>query len=94
MPGTAADAAALEALALPAVVRGAAFKKGDGALYVLWAKTEGDESATASFDLAATGSVTVHTFTLDGGEQKDEREPKDGKVTLALRGMPTVIEAP
>lgn len=94
LPGTAADTAAVEALALPATVRGAAFKKGDGALYVLWAKTEGDESATASYDLAAEGTVTVHTFSLEGGEKNEDRAPKDGKVTLALSGMPTAVEVP
>lgn len=40
LPGSAADSAALDALALPANVRGAAFTKRTAKLYVLWAKTE------------------------------------------------------
>lgn len=94
LPGTAAAPQALEALALPASVRGAAFTKGDAKLYVLWAKTDGDESATASYELAADADVTVHRFSLEGGAKTESASPADGKVSLELRGMPLAVVVP
>jgi hypothetical protein len=94
LPGTAADSAALDALSLPATVRGAAFAKGDSKLYVLWAKTETDERATATYDLAASGDVTVHSFDLASGEKTEPRSPAAGKVSLELTGMPIAVEVP
>jgi len=94
LPGTAADAAALSALSLPDDVRGAAFKKGDGELYVLWAKTSGDESATATYELASDAEVTVHSLDLGDGEKTEKRAPEAGKVKLDLMGMPIAVEVP
>jgi hypothetical protein len=94
LPGTAADPQALVALALPSSVRGAAFKNGAGSLLVLWAKTEGDESATATYDLAAAGEITIHSFDPSGGERTESRTPEGGKVSLGLSGMPIAIEVP
>lgn len=94
LPGTAADPSALDALGLPADVRGAAFAKGSAKLYVLWAKTVTDESATASYDLATDAEVTVHTFDLSAGEKTEQRSPQAGKVSLELQGMPTAVEVP
>jgi len=94
LPGTAAAPQALEALALPAAVRGAAFKKGDGKLFVLWAKTEKDESATATYDLPASTDVVVHRFELGTGGKTETVAPQGGVVSLALRGMPLAVELP
>lgn len=95
LPNSAADSDALAALALPATVRGAAFKTDAGRLYVLWAKTEGDESATASFALPATSTATVHTFDVSKGAGSSKSvEPTAGKVMLSLTGMPTAVELP
>lgn len=94
LPGTAADAQALETLALPSSVRGAAFVHGDGHLFVLWAKTEDDESATATYELTTAAPVTVHRFDLKDGERREERAPEAGKVTLELGGMPIAVEVP
>ena len=92
LPGTAADPSALDALALPSNVRGAAFEKGDAKLFVLWAKTEGDESATAAYELATDGQVTVHHFNLGDGAKSEPLAPEAGKVRLALTGMPIAVE--
>ncbi len=95
LPGSAADSAALGALALPDGVRGAAFKAADGKhLYVLWAATTTDESATATFALPATGDVTVRTFSTSAGPKSATAHPSGGSVSLALTGLPTAVEAP
>ncbi len=94
LSGSAADPDALAALALPDTVRGAAFATDAGHLYVLWAHTTDDESATASFALPASGAATVHTFDLAKGASKASAMPSGGKVTLSLTGMPTAIEVP
>lgn len=89
------DAAALAALALPGTVRGAAFAKaGGGNLYVLWARTTGDESATANFSFPTTNDVTVRTFDPNVGGSSSNATPTGGHVMLALTGVPTVIETP
>jgi len=95
LPGSAADSAALAALSLPASVRGAAFKSAKGnELYVLWAVTQEDESATASFSLPASGDVTVYTFNTTGGAKSETAHPTGGVVPLSLTGLPTVVELP
>jgi hypothetical protein len=94
LPGTAAAPQSLAALALPAAVRGAAFEKGAGKLYVLWAKTEEDELATATYELPADAEVTVHRFDLEGGAQTETVAPQGGQVSLALRGMPLAVVVP
>lgn len=94
LPGTAAAPQALEALALPAAVRGAAFKKGDGTLLVLWARTEKDETATATYELAATAEIVVHSFELASGGKTERVAPQGGVVSLELRGMPIAVEVP
>lgn len=94
LSGTAADSAALAALALPSNVRGAAFAKGEGKLYVLWAKTETNEDATATYAFPATTEVTLHTFETSDGPRTEQHVPEAGKVALGLQGMPLVIEVP
>jgi hypothetical protein len=95
MEDTAADPASLTALALPSNVRGAAFRRHDGSrAYVLWARTTGDESATASFALAAASEVRVRTFAVESGPTDAMRVPEGGNITLALTTMPTVIDIP
>ena len=94
LPGSAPDAQALAALALPSDVRGAAFAQDGRRLLVLWAKTEDDETATATYELATSGAVTVHSFDVEGGEHTEELQPVAGKVSLSLRGMPIAIQAP
>ena len=85
----------LAALALPADVRGAAFARtGGGKLYVLWARTGADESATASYALRADREVRVRTWAPGAGERMETRAPAGGVVTLALTGTPTVVEVP
>ena len=93
LPGTSPDAAALTALALPESVRGAAFKTEQGhALYVLWARTVDDESATTTLALPATGAVTVRRFDADKGASDATLNPTGGRLELALTGMPLVVE--
>jgi hypothetical protein len=92
LPGTAADPAALAALGLPSNVRGAAFEKNEAKLLVLWAKTEGDETASATYELTTDGEVTIHGFALGDGEKTESRVPEAGKVRLALTGMPIAVE--
>ncbi|MET0792909.1 MAG: hypothetical protein ABW061_15420 [Polyangiaceae bacterium] len=96
LPNSAPDSSALSALALPESVRGAAFSTDTGHLYVLWARTDTDESATATFALPTTGTApaTVHTFDTEKGEAIASVEAKDGKISLLLTGMPTAIEVP
>lgn len=90
-----ADDAGLAALALPADVRGAAFRRSDGSrLVVLWAHTTGDESATATYDLATDADVRVRTFSLGGGSTDEMRSPTGGVVTLALGSMPIAVDLP
>ena len=94
LPNTAADPDALSALALPESVRGAAFLTEQGHhLYVLWARTKDDESATASFSLPAAAPVTVHAFDLVKGAATTMLNPSGGKVSLSLSGLPTAFEA-
>lgn len=89
------DPASLASLSLSAGVRGAAFSKaGGGRLYVLWARTSGDESATASFDFPTSTAITVRTFDPGSGGSDANRSPAGGHVTLALTGIPTVVETP
>ncbi|MES1177427.1 MAG: hypothetical protein ABUL62_24105 [Myxococcales bacterium] len=94
LPNSAADPDALAALALPDGVRGAAFRTDTGHLYVLWARTTSDESATASFSLPASGPVVVHSFDVAKGSSQASVSPSGGVVSLALSGMPTAIEVP
>jgi hypothetical protein len=94
LPGSAADPNALAALALPDGVRGAAFTTDNGHLYVLWARTASDESATASFSLPASGSVTVHSFDLAKGASMAVVAPNAGVIALSLTTIPTAIDAP
>jgi hypothetical protein len=95
LEGTAADRAALDALALAADVRGAAFAKaGGGRLYVLWAHTMGDEGATTNYAFHADAPVRVRTWTPDGGEHSEMRAPAGGTVALALTGTPQLVETP
>lgn len=87
------DHASLASLSLPSNVRGAAFTKdGGGHLYVLWARTSGDESATATFSLAASSDVTVHSFSTTSGPTTNTQAPTSGYVQLSLTGMPIAIE--
>lgn len=95
LPNTAADSSALDKLELPEAVRGAAFLTDDARhLYVLWAHTATDESATAQFSLPASGAAIVHTFSVENGEKVTMVEPSAGKITLELGGTPTAIEVP
>jgi len=95
LPGTAADVSALAKLALPDEVRGAAFVTESGRhLYVLWAHTTDDETATAEFSLAAPGPATVHTFSVAGGARTATVEPRAGAIALSLNGTPTAVEVP
>jgi len=95
LPNTAADPAALTKLELPEDVRGAAFTTESGHhLYVLWARTTTDETATAAYALPASGTATVHTFSVEKGEIVAMVEPKAGALDLALTGMPTAVEVP
>ncbi len=95
LPGSAADTAALSALALPTAVRGAAFQTSTGShLYVLWAVTTNDETASASLSLPASTSVTVHTFSTTAAPKTETKPASAGSVTLALTGKPTVVEVP
>ncbi|HET7545139.1 MAG TPA: hypothetical protein VFK05_34980 [Polyangiaceae bacterium] len=95
LPNTAADPAALAKLELPRDVRGAAFTTADDHhLYVLWARTMNDETATASYSLPASGSITVHSFSLEKAENVAVLAAKDGAIALTLSGMPTAVEVP
>ena len=95
LPNTTADADALAELGLPDTVRGAAFRADDGRkLYVLWAHTTTDESATASYALPASGTASVHTFSIEKGEGVASVEPSSGTIPLSLTGMPTAVEIP
>ena len=95
LPNTAADPGALAKLELPEDVRGAAFlAEGERHLYVLWAHTTTDETATATFSLPASGPASVRTFSLEKGESLATVEPSAGAIALSLTGMPTVIETP
>ena len=92
LPNTAADPDALAALALPASVRGAAFRtEGGKALYVLWAHTTADESAQAEYSLETAGAVSVRRFDVTKGASTATVKPSGGQAVLALTGMPTVI---
>ena len=95
LPNTAADPGALAKLELPEGVRGAAFLADDERhLYVLWAHTTTDETATATFSLPASGPASVRTFSLEKGETLATVEPSGGRIALSLSGTPTVIETP
>jgi hypothetical protein len=95
LPNTVADPSALAELQLPDEVRGAAFRGDDGRhLYVLWARTTTDESATARFSLPTSGAATVHTFSVAKGAARAAVEPSAGALALTLSGMPTAIEIP
>jgi hypothetical protein len=95
LANTEADASALAKLKLPDAVRGAAFRSEGGRhLYVLWAHTSTDESATAKFSLPASGTASVHTFSVEKGENLAMVEPNAGALALSLSGMPTAIEIP
>ena len=76
-------------------VRGAAFLTDSGRhLYVLWAHTTSDESATAEYSLPAAGTAVVHTFSVEHGESVASVEPNAGAIALSLTGMPTAVEIP
>lgn len=95
LPKTAPDESALAKLDLPDEVRGAAFLDDSGRhLYVLWARTTSDESATAEYSLPATGTAIVHTFSVEHGESVASVEPNAGALALSLTGMPTAVEVP
>lgn len=92
LPGSAPDPAALAALDLPDLIRGAAFTTVAGHLYVLWARTSSDEGATATFALPASTPATVHSFDLILGPSEATVPPSDGAISLSLSGMPVVLE--
>jgi len=95
LANTAADAGALAKLGLPEGVRGAAFLTESGRhLYLLWARTTKDETASAKFALPASGTAIVHTFSVEKGEGVAMVEPSAGTISLSLTGMPRAIELP
>jgi len=95
LPNTSPDPSLLAELELPQEVRGASFVTKQGRhLYVLWARTTADEGDTALYAVHATGTATVHTFSVEKGETVSSREPKAEAIQIALTGMPTVIEVP
>jgi hypothetical protein len=95
LPNTAAEPDALAKLELPDEVRGTAFLTDSGRrLYVLWAHTTTDESATAKISLPASGVATVRTFSVSKGASLTMVEPSAGAIALSLTGMPTAIEIP
>ena len=95
LPNTVADPRALAELALPDDVLGAAFTTDAGRhLYVLWARTSGDERATATFSLPASTSASVRSFSIEKGESVTTVQPKAGAIALSLTGMPTAVELP
>jgi len=95
MEDTAADTSSLGSLSLPDTVRGAAFRRGDGSrVFVLWAHTVGDESATAAFDLPADTDARLSTFDVDSGAASSNVSPSGGHIALSLTSTPTVIEIP
>lgn len=91
------DAAATEALALPAGVDGAAFRvsaaPGAKRAFVLWArKTGGGEDAAATYDLATSGKVRVHAWdSAKNGGAGSAQESAGGKVSLALGSTPQIV---
>ena len=90
------DAASTAALGLPAGVDGAAFRvSGDPAAkraFVLWARGEGGEDATASYDLATAGSVRVYAWdSVKNGDASTTVASAGGKVTLSLASTPQIV---
>ncbi len=93
LAGARHDPAATVALALPAPVRGAAFRSPAGkALYVLWAKATGaGEEASATYDLVATGPHRLHAWDHFATDKSETLTPVSGLLSLSLSGSPVVV---
>ncbi|UQA61209.1 hypothetical protein [Polyangium aurulentum] len=87
------DAEATAALALPATLGGAAFRRSDGReAYVLWARAEAaGEDASATYELAT--SKPLKAYAWDHGKTGESKDlaPSGGKVTLQLGGAPQIF---
>lgn len=95
MTDTAADPDLTAAMALPATLRGVAFRRASGArVLVVWAHTEGDESATGSFAFASDVAARVRRFDVGSGGSEATVSPEAGTITVSVGSMPTVIELP
>ncbi|MBN8609576.1 MAG: hypothetical protein J0L92_03275 [Deltaproteobacteria bacterium] len=95
MNDTAADPALTAGMELPTDARGVAFRRSDGSrVYVVWAHTGGDESATASWSIASDASALVRTFAVGAGRSERAVAPESGRIAITLGSMPTVIELP
>jgi hypothetical protein len=81
--GWAYDAAATQALSLPATVDGAAFRQGALLRYVLWAKTTQDQSEAASATLSLPGSYQIVSW--------DGTATSASGTNLALTGAPVFL---
>lgn len=82
LPNTAPDLSALDALALPEEVRAAAFSnESSGHVYVRWACTLMDETATAPYSLPASTTATVHT----SAQKKARASPASNRRRARLR---------
>ncbi|HEY5960522.1 MAG TPA: hypothetical protein VIV60_28410 [Polyangiaceae bacterium] len=94
LKGGVPDITASSQLALPATARGAAFKTSSGReLYVLWALTAIDETATSKVTFAASGGV-VHRFDPLKGDIEESLSATSGNATLDLDARPLVVELP
>lgn len=92
---TAADPALTATMALPAEARGVAFRRGDGTrVYVVWAHTSGDESATSNWSIASEEPGHLRRFALSGGPSEQSVSPEGGQLSITLDSMPCVLELP
>lgn len=88
------DPDATSALALPATVSGAAFVTKDGKkATVLWARAAGnDETASATYELAATAGVSRFEWdAAANGMASIELTPDAGKISLSLDATPVFL---
>jgi hypothetical protein len=84
LKGASADPAATAALALPANVVGGAFVAADGRHDVaLWAKGASGEAATATYALAATGTITAYAWDYSATGRSTTVTPSGGTASLA-----------
>jgi hypothetical protein len=86
------DAAATTALNLPSTADGAAFTKGTETRYVLWAKTQTDQSEVASVIYTFPTALNFHNLTTKSWDYSSSgtSQTKTGS-TLTLSGTPILI---
>ncbi len=91
LAGARLDIAGTAALGLPAAAHGYLFVKDSKKIYVLWAKTDDDETVSVSANLSTSSSLTLHQWDEGPDATGTTLTPSEGGIQLTLGGSPVFL---